>query len=594
MADKEIVAAKISIDTGQANANVVGLNKNLKETRSTLKEVGAESKGTSSEILGSSQSFGKLKDAMAGLPGPLGAATEGAGKLQIAFRALLANPIVLIISAIVVGLTALYKWFSNTYEGGQKLEQVFAGIKAAGQALLDNLGKVASLIKNVFTFNFSGAIDDIKGIADAAVDAFDKMSKLTAEAQKLAIEQSDNDLDQVKRQAELAKLREQATGDDVPVQKRKEALLELRKQSEENAKADIELAKRIADNKIAQLTLEKDGAKKNYIEIQKIRADQLKGEIDNANELRSINKQINSIEKQEHDEWKARQDERIAKLKQQAEELKKLKSELEKELAQRGINEQEKELLRIQELHDERVRRARGNAEALLLIQQLYYDQLRDLDNKYNAPKKIEAEQAVTDETARQSVLKGVVIDTQQGIQNVLQSGAQSEAQIAADREERFQRHQQNLGAIGDATTKLGEIVGKQTAAGKAMGIATSIINTWVGVTEVLRAKSVLPEPAGTIAKIVNVAAVIASGIKAVKEIVKTPVPGGGGGGSAPSAPSITPAAPLAPTQQSTRIDQQSLSQIGNATVRAYVLDSDAVNNRERNERLNRAARLGG
>ena len=148
--------------------------------------------------------------------------------------------------------------------------------------------------------------------------------------------------------------------------------------------------------------------------------------------------------------------------------------------------------------------------------------------------------------------------------------------------------------AIGNALGTLADLVGKQTAAGKALGIAQATINTWIGATEVLRAKSVLPEPAATISKIINVAAIIASGIKAIKNIVKVQVPGGGGagggGGSVPSAP-----APLAPQAQvtNTMLNQGQLNQIGNAAVRAFVVESDVTNNQQRIRRLNRAARIG-
>jgi hypothetical protein len=87
---------------------------------------------------------------------------------------------------------------------------------------------------------------------------------------------------------------------------------------------------------------------------------------------------------------------------------------------------------------------------------------------------------------------------------------------------------------IGSALGAFSEILGKETAAGKALAIAQATINTWLGVTEVLKAKTILPEPMGTISKFVNIAAVVASGISAIKNIVKVQVKGGGAGGSVP------------------------------------------------------------
>lgn len=82
----------------------------------------------------------------------------------------------------------------------------------------------------------------------------------------------------------------------------------------------------------------------------------------------------------------------------------------------------------------------------------------------------------------------------------------------------------------------LGALLGKQTAAGKALGIASALINTYVGVSEALKQPSTLPSPFDYAAKAVNVAGILAAGFKTVKAITSVKVPGGsGGGGNAPS-----------------------------------------------------------
>lgn len=146
--------------------------------------------------------------------------------------------------------------------------------------------------------------------------------------------------------------------------------------------------------------------------------------------------------------------------------------------------------------------------------------------------------------------------------------------------------------SVGMALGALSDLVGKQTAAGKVLGIAQATINTFIGATEVLRAKSVLPEPFGTISKIANVAAIIATGLSAVKNIVKTKVPGYSAGGGGSNVSASAPVTPQLPNATRTTLDQQQLNQIGNATVRAFVVESDVTNNQERIRRLNRAARL--
>jgi hypothetical protein len=144
--------------------------------------------------------------------------------------------------------------------------------------------------------------------------------------------------------------------------------------------------------------------------------------------------------------------------------------------------------------------------------------------------------------------------------------------------------------SVGD---NIASVIGQQTAVGKGLGIANALINTYQGATDALRAKSTLPSPFDVIAKVANVAAVLASGFKAVKAITSVQVPGAaGGGGATPSVPT-----PITPQQISTQLNASSIQGVGNAAGagagRSFVLDTDIKDNQERQARINRAARLG-
>ena len=80
--------------------------------------------------------------------------------------------------------------------------------------------------------------------------------------------------------------------------------------------------------------------------------------------------------------------------------------------------------------------------------------------------------------------------------------------------------------------SKAADLLGKNTAAGKALAIAAATINTYQGITAELATKTTTPFEIGL--KIANVAIIAATGFKAVKDIVSVKVPGSGGG-SAPS-----------------------------------------------------------
>jgi len=150
---------------------------------------------------------------------------------------------------------------------------------------------------------------------------------------------------------------------------------------------------------------------------------------------------------------------------------------------------------------------------------------------------------------------------------------------------------QQKLQLAADTANALGalsDVLGKQTVAGKALAVAQALINTYQGISRGVA----MGMPWG----IPSIIAAAATGFKAVKDILKTKIPGqGDGGGTAPSISSVA-TAPLAPQPkvQTTTLDQTALNNTGNATVRAFVVESDIANNAERVRRLSRAARLGG
>jgi hypothetical protein len=141
---------------------------------------------------------------------------------------------------------------------------------------------------------------------------------------------------------------------------------------------------------------------------------------------------------------------------------------------------------------------------------------------------------------------------------------------------------------------QLSEIAGKQTAAGKALGIASALTNTYVGVTEALSAKSVLPSPFDVVAKVANVATILASGLKAVKAITAVQVPGGGGGGGGVSAPSISASAPATtssvPTIGSSPVTALGAAMQNQPPVRAYVVESEVTGTQKRVADIERRA----
>ena len=92
------------------------------------------------------------------------------------------------------------------------------------------------------------------------------------------------------------------------------------------------------------------------------------------------------------------------------------------------------------------------------------------------------------------------------------------------------------LVAYAGLSNDLADILGRETAAGKALAIASATIDTYSAANKALDANYGIFGPAAQIARFIAVTATIARGIKNVKAIASVKTPKGGGGG-APSLP---------------------------------------------------------
>ncbi len=142
-----------------------------------------------------------------------------------------------------------------------------------------------------------------------------------------------------------------------------------------------------------------------------------------------------------------------------------------------------------------------------------------------------------------------------------------------------------NIQIVSSAIGGLADVVGRQTAAGKALAIAQATIDGFLGVQKALASA---PPPFNFIAA----AAVGIASIANIRKIVATKIPGQGGGGSVPSGLAVAAPSIPKPQQATTQLDQNSLNSIGNAVSRSFVVESDVSSGQERIRRLNRAARL--
>jgi hypothetical protein len=140
-----------------------------------------------------------------------------------------------------------------------------------------------------------------------------------------------------------------------------------------------------------------------------------------------------------------------------------------------------------------------------------------------------------------------------------------------------------------DAILAVSDILGKETAAGKALAVSAALINTYLGITAGVKL--------GFPAAIPAVALAAATGFSAVKNILATKVPGTSSSGAGNiSSPNLNAAAPISPAQPqaaTTNLSSQTINAIGNQAVRAYVVENDVTSNQQRIAAIQQRARFG-
>lgn len=283
---------------------------------------------------------------------------------------------------------------------------------------------------------------------------------------------------------------------------------------------------------------------------------------------------------------------------QESKELKELEKQLAFDVTKIGKDEFEIRRIDLNKWYEDQKKILKNNQESLINLNRIYRGKEKEItDEEDKKQEEINAEKQKAKEEKQQAQLEGSMAKINAAIKRQadanLASIADEEATAAAKKridEGVVATKKQTQDALLGALSTFSNLAGRQTAFGKTLAVADATINTYLAASQVLSSKSPL-FIINPFARFVAAAATIANGLMNVRNILKVQVPGGGGGGATPSTPSA-PAIPQ-PLQQTTRIDQQQVNQIGNATVRAFVVEADMTNNQEKVRRLNRAARLG-
>ena len=170
------------------------------------------------------------------------------------------------------------------------------------------------------------------------------------------------------------------------------------------------------------------------------------------------------------------------------------------------------------------------------------------------------------------------------------QMKANSDARSELDKAE-VEAKMQNASKIAGLLGGLSDLVGKETAAGKAFAVAQATIDTYLSAQKAYQSMVGIPV-AGPALAAVAAGVAVAGGIANVRKILSTKVPGGGGGGvSAPSisgtAPAVTSAVPTLGNSPVTALGQVMQNQ---PPLRAYVVESEVTGTQKRVADIERRA----
>jgi len=521
MAEKIIIP--VEVQTGSSTQDVDKLNKSLKETG----DIGSNAQKSSQG----------LSDKLAGIKGPVGQAIQGVKGLGSAFKALMANPIVLLISAIVGALTLLYKAFTSTKEGGEQMEQMMDGVSAVMDVLRDRVLKVGGAIVKFFKGEFSGAVNDLKGAFKGLGDEIEKEFQAAANLRKELQNIDDTERNLNMRRAEqnklLAEARLRLEDENLSYADRLKALEQVRKSEIALAKDEETLAKRKYDAIVAQNALSDSGKEAldkeaaAYVALQQAQQNTFTVQ-------KKLAKQKESLLKEEKSKSDAAKKEAEAQKKEQED---KAKEELKKQ-----EEEAKAKLEADKKFRDDALRNEEAFVNKQYDLQKL--QALREIEDQEELAKKLEEIEAQRYANLLQARKDAGEDTTQMEIkfaEDLARKKGEIEKQSLESKkklDEEQKKHQEDLyNAIGQGLGALSNLVGENSAQGKAIAIAQAIIDTYTGATKAFA-------QGGTFGYI-GAAAVIASGLANVKKIASVKIPGAKNEStntdmSAPSGPNVS------------------------------------------------------
>ena len=576
---------KLGDDVKGADEKFVSLRAQIRETTIALQKLEDEGKSAGKEFedlraklddLNDTQEraafrAGQFDDKLSAMPGVFG---QAGGALKSFNDSVNQFGKTLTYSLGVIGLLvaaffAIKEALSKTEEGTALLSQATTALNKVMAPFFALLEQVGRFVLPIITKGFEALGSVLNKVAGFFGVKASKINEVTKSLEKNNEYANKIAEDEKKRVEDAKKLADKAQAEkekrDAAAKAKREKAEAERKKREEERKKTVEAAQKVQIENYLSTLEARD--KELFIRGQKLQEDLLAlekaGFKDKTGALEAFRIEEAAINKKYDDEAQKKIDEE----KKKKEEEDKAKAEEDKKKAEEKLKAEsqaraDKGLLLQSEFNLDR-----ANNDATFQDELDLFDRTRQLGKE-----ELEAQKASADAiTAYEKETAAARIQLEKAQQAV------------------------KLSIIADALGSVADLVGKDTAAGKALAIGQAIINTYLGATAALAAS---PPPFNFIAA----GATIAAGLVNVKKILETPLPGvpaGSGGGSrgsvtlptAPSLPQIN-APQIGGTQPATP-GAQIASTLAGATdkpLRAYVVSGEVSSQQALDRRTSKAA----
>jgi len=379
MAEKRVIELEVKTNAGTAAAEISAVG-----VSSTAAAAGVTTLGNASAATGAKMgTFGAIKTAITGLVPGLGAAEGGVMKLGAQFTKLLANPIVLLIAAIVATLKLVYEAFQSNVQGGKEIAAVWEGLSAVGTQVKDAVmglvrafGYAVQAAYKFITLDFKGAAQAIKNANGEAAASYKQLGDAASGktfniVRALEKEQQANNKakkEQAVAQSAVNKLlvqsREILTDETASMADKRKALAQVTKEETKAAAERVRIA--AVDLKILQQKAKALGGQAEIKMKQEIREATIalnEAETEGAMTGIKLNRQKKMLARQETAEnkeaidagkerAKANTDKEKERVKEREDTLKKIK-DLEQSYSDSLLSEEAKEIVGVQRKYKE-------------------------------------------------------------------------------------------------------------------------------------------------------------------------------------------------------------------------------------------------